>query len=81
MYLLPDDQSVAALELTDDATVADALAAVARVEPFASLALDDLPVGIYGQLVDRSRVLQSGDRVELYRELLIDPREARRQRT
>ena len=81
VYLLPDDQSVAALELTDDATVADALAAVARVEPFASLALDDLPVGIYGQLVDRSRVLQSGDRVELYRELLIDPREARRQRT
>ena len=80
VYLLPDDQTVAALELIDGATVADALAAVAEIEPFASLALDQLPVGVYGQRVDRDRVLQSGDRVELYRPLLIDPREARRKR-
>lgn len=37
-----------------------------------------LELGIWGRVVERSRVLRDGDRVELYRPLKADPREARR---
>lgn len=38
------------------------------------------PVGIFGKRVKDETVLQTGDRVELYRPLIADPKEARRQR-
>ena len=38
------------------------------------------PIGIWGRVVDDAQVLESGDRVEVYRPLQIDPREARRRR-
>ena len=37
-------------------------------------------IGVFGELADRSRVLEDGDRVDLLRLPLIDPMEARRQR-
>ena len=39
----------------------------------------DYQVGIWGKLVKRSYSLKDGDRLEIYRPLLIDPREARRE--
>ena len=39
-----------------------------------------LDVGIHGRLVSRDQLLEAGDRVELYRPLLVDPKHARRQR-
>lgn len=38
------------------------------------------PLGIFGKAVKDSAVLQAGDRVEVYRPLLIDPKTARRRR-
>lgn len=38
------------------------------------------PVGIFGETCDRTRCLQSGDRVEVYRPLAVDPKAARRAR-
>ena len=40
----------------------------------------DLAVGIWGKPVSRDSTVNAGDRIELYRPLDIDPREARRQR-
>lgn len=79
-YATPDRQTIVDLELDVGATVATALAAVASREPFARLDLFEVAVGVYGQRVDRQRVLEDGDRVELYRSLAMDPKEARRQR-
>lgn len=38
------------------------------------------PVGVYGEAVDDNTVLQSGDRVEIYRPLQQDPKDLRRRR-
>lgn len=38
----------------------------------------DLAVGIYTKLVSMDTVLRDGDRIELYRPLLVDPKEKRR---
>ncbi|MDP6375323.1 MAG: RnfH family protein [Pseudomonadales bacterium] len=80
-YLMPDDQILATVALGEGAQVADALAAVRDVAPFSDLDLDVLPVGVFGRVVARNRLLTDGDRVELYRPLEADPREARRRRT
>jgi len=81
VYALPECSWVEALRLPAGASVADALDAVADREGFAQLDLKAMPVGIFGERVERTRLLQDGDRVELYRQLQIDPREARRQRS
>lgn len=63
-----------ALDISDGATVADALAASPFVgASFAALA-------IHGEVVTPSRPLRDGDRVELLSFLLEDPKTARRTR-
>jgi uncharacterized protein len=41
---------------------------------------DEADCGIFGQPCDASRLLQEGDRVELYRPLQVSPRDSRRNR-
>lgn len=62
------------VELPEGATVADALAAAAlSPEGHAAMA-------IYGETVAADQTLRDGDRLELLRPLLLDPKEARRRR-
>lgn len=42
--------------------------------------IKDYPLGIYGKIVAADTVLEANDRVEIYRPLLIDPKENRRRR-
>lgn len=71
---LPRRHVVAALRLQEGATVADALRA-------ADLPPDGI-VGyaIFGERVTTATPLRDGDRVEMLRPLLADPKEARRRR-
>jgi putative ubiquitin-RnfH superfamily antitoxin RatB of RatAB toxin-antitoxin module len=80
VYALPEVQHRVHLELSEGATVGQALAAVSRVEPFASLDLERLKLGVFGRLVGRTEILRHGDRLEVYRPLAMDPKEARRRR-
>lgn len=68
------------VELPDGACLADALHQ-AQAEPvFAGAVLERMPAGIWGRAAAPSQVLRDGDRVELYRRLLVDPKVARRTR-
>lgn len=80
VYALPDSQAVVTRRVSAGTTVGGLLELVREVAPFSSLDLERLPVGIYGVIVERSRVLADGDRVELYRPLLVDPKAERRRR-
>lgn len=68
------------LALPEGSSVGDALAAAPLAE--AGLAAADYSgrVGIFGKLVELAQHLREGDRIELYRPLLIDPKDARRKR-
>ena len=68
---LPGEARVVSLELGAGATVRDAL----RAAGFQAGA-----VGIFGKRVGLDHALVEGDRVEIYRPLAIDPKEARRRR-
>jgi hypothetical protein len=80
IYALPDRAVVKSYRMTPPATVADALALVAAEPDFAGIDLARSAVGIFGRTVPAERILQPGDRLELYRTLPADPKDARRQR-
>lgn len=78
---LPAVQTLVDLDMADGATVGDALQRCRCLPQFAGVELDVMKVGIYGRLVPADTVLREGDRVEIYRPLQADPKEARRRRT
>ena len=78
VFALPDTQSLLQVSLPQGATVADAIETSDIAALFPDVNIDRLPTGVWGHPVDRGQELNDGDRVEIYRELKIDPREARR---
>ena len=79
VFALADAQALVAVTLLDGAVVGDAIEQSGIAARFPEIDLGDLPVGVWGHVVDRDTRLNDGDRVEIYRQLDIDPREARRQ--
>ena len=72
------EQRLLSLSVANGTTVAEAIEQSGIQQHFPAVDLSALDVGVWGQPVERSRVLRDGDRVEIYRPLLMDPREARR---
>lgn len=80
VYALADEQHVLQLRLNEGASIADALAVAKKDALFARFPLHDLTTGIWGEVKPVGYLLSSGDRLELYRPLKIDPMQARRNR-
>lgn len=79
----PTQADVVTLDLPAGATVADVLAAsglAARHAHLAARPMADWAVGVWGRTAPLTQALRDGDRVECYRPLTVDPKEARRQR-
>lgn len=76
----PAGMLVCELELADDATIALALQAARRLLGDAAADWQHAATGIYGRERAREFIPADGDRIELYRPLLIDPRASRRAR-
>ena len=77
-FALPGRQLLRCVELPADSTVRDAIEHSGLLREFPDDNLDRLQAGVWGRPVERSFRLREGDRVELYRPLAMDPREARR---
>jgi putative ubiquitin-RnfH superfamily antitoxin RatB of RatAB toxin-antitoxin module len=80
VYALPDAQEVIPLTLGAGASVQDALDACGIFDRHPQIDARGCGVGIWGRVVDRSHPLREGDRVEIYRPLQADPKQARRAR-
>lgn len=77
---MPERQELIALKVISGSTVADAIAQSGVIEMFEGFELDTTKVGIFGLKASPDQVLREGDRVEIYRPLIADPKESRRQR-
>jgi len=66
VFALPDRQKLVSLSIDHACSVKEAI-------------LNSCSVGIWGRAVQEDQSLREGDRIEIYRSLLIDPRSARRQ--
>ena len=73
----PTRQRIVKIQVPRGTTVAQAIALSGLERDFPEV-LTRPGVGIFGRRVAEDHVLQEGDRVEIYRPLLIDPKEARR---
>ena len=73
-------QSLVVTTVLPNATIEEAIIASGILRKYDTLAIDQLTVGIFGQVASLTTRLKSGDRVEIYRPLNIDPKEARRKR-
>ncbi len=80
VYALPDRAWSARLELPADATVADALSRSGFATAIPGFDGSDLGYAIFGKPVRETMLLRDGDRLELLRALIADPKQARRKR-
>jgi len=80
VYALPEKQYLQRVMLEENATVEDAIRASGLLELRSDIDLAKNKVGIYSRPVKLGDVLKEGDRVEIYRPLIADPKELRRQR-
>ncbi len=76
----PDRQEVVELELADGSRVADALESPAARRLLESFGRASLAVGIWSRRCELDTALRDGDRVEVYRPLVADPKAQRRSR-
>ena len=80
VYALPESATEIELTLPAGATVAEALDRSGLAARHPEVDLARCPVGVFGRRVDRSVTLSDGDRVEIYRSLIAEPKDARRRR-
>lgn len=78
-YAEPARQFLKRVTLETGATITDAIAA-SGLEAELGIDASSLATGIWSKPKPRDTALADGDRVELYRPLLADPKEARRRR-
>ena len=74
----PERQVLQAVTVDNGATIADVVAASGIAARFPDLDIDSLATGVWGNVLPRDYAVKDGDRIELYRPLEMDPREARR---
>lgn len=79
-YALPKEQLIIALEVPADTTVSQAIEESRVAERYPEIDLAINKVGIFGKLAKLDDSLHAGDRIEIYRPLIADPKEVRRQR-
>ena len=80
-YALPDKQRIVKLDVTPGTTALEAVTLSKLEEVFDELVVgSELKIGVWGKATTADRVLAAGERVEIYRPLLVDPKEVRKAR-
>ncbi len=81
-YALPDRQVIIPVSIVVGGTAIEAVMHSGIQESYPEIDLDEgkIKLGIFGKICKPSKELNKGDRVEVYRPLIADPKEVRRQR-
>lgn len=80
VYPLPHEQVIFKAQVPETATLKDGILASGVLNQYPELDLEKLDVGIFGKLANLDTILKARDRIEIYRPLLADPKEVRKQR-
>jgi len=79
-YALPDEQILLKTQVEQGATVLDGLEQSGILKKFPQIDIQTVAVGIFGKKSKLDAALSAGDRIEIYRPLIADPKEARKKR-
>ncbi|KAF0707669.1 RnfH family protein [Buchnera aphidicola (Aphis craccivora)] len=78
IYALSEVQYIKKVRIKSNSTVKDAILASNLISIEKNIQFYKNNVGIYNKLVHLNRKIKNGDRIEIYRNLIIDPKERRR---
>ena len=76
----PDTQILKRLDVAEGTTVLQAIALSKIISQFPEIDLTKNKLGIFGKLTKPDTMLRHQDRIEIYRPLIIEPKDARRRR-
>ncbi len=79
-YALAQRQEMVKVSLSEGASVQTAIDASGLLQKYPDISLTKNKVGVFGKLVKLDASLRDRDRVEIYRPLIADPKEVRKQR-
>lgn len=80
VFASPGEQVLEQLHVAPDATVGHVIEVSGVLERFPEIDLKTNKVGIFGKATTLSAGVKDGDRIEIYRPLIADPKEARKKR-
>ena len=80
VYALPNRQSLLSLPVPEGSTIEECIKLSGITKHFSDINLNEAKVGIFGRAEKLSSIVKAGDRVEIYRPLIADPREMRKLR-
>jgi len=79
-YALPQKQIIIPIKIKAGVTAQEAIKASDIIKKFPEIDLNINQIGIFGKLTQLDHVIRERDRIEIYRPLIADPKEIRRQR-
>ena len=79
-YALPDQQMIIIVDVPVGTSAEQAIVESGILDQFTDIDLEKNKIGIFGKLSKKTVELKPGDRVEIYRPLIADPKEVRRKR-
>ncbi len=79
-YAIPASQIIFTVEVDENATLEEAIAASGVLEEYPEIDLSVNKVGIFSKLTKLDKLLKHKDRIEIYRKLIADPKAVRKQR-
>ena len=79
-YALPERQLIIPLQVAPGTTAEQAIEQSGILQDFPEIDLAKNKIGIFAKLSKKDAELKAGDRVEIYRPLIADPKEVRRKR-
>lgn len=80
VFARPGEQALEQFRVAADATVEDVIRQSGFLERFPEIDMAQAKVGVFGKLTKLDATLNEGDRIEIYRPLIADPKEARKKR-
>lgn len=78
-YAMPDEQVILTVEVPEDCVVEEAIKRSGILEHFPQIDITTDKCGIFGKMCKLTANLRNKDRIEIYRKLIADPKESRRQ--
>jgi len=79
-YATPEEQVILTLSVTIGTTLGEGIEQSDIRNRFPGMTIDPEAVGIFGQKAAMDYILKRGDRIEIYRPLIADPKEVRREK-
>ncbi len=80
VYIIPQEQVIINLQVPSDSTIGQVIDYSGLLERFPDIDLATAKVGVFNEFRALTDKIEAGDRIEIYRPLQADPKQARRRR-